>query len=67
MTQKKISDREFVDALNICLKHYSVGDVANSLNFSIPTVRRWSQGKNLPYKTMRPSVLRGILSLLQFE
>lgn len=61
VAQKEISDREFVDAVNICLEHYSVGDIANTILVSTPTVRLWSQGKNLPHQAMRPSALRGIL------
>ena len=61
---KEIGDKEFVDAINSCLKNYSVGDIASTVCVSVPTVRRWSKGENLPHQAMRLPILMGIKNLL---
>ncbi|TSC59667.1 MAG: hypothetical protein LiPW15_687 [Parcubacteria group bacterium LiPW_15] len=60
----EIDDKKFVDAINSCLKDYSVGDVASAVCVSVPTVRRWVNGGNLPHQAMRAPILAGIKHLV---
>lgn len=64
MSAKEIMDKEFVEAINSCLRNYSVGDIASAVLVSVPTVRRWSKGENLPHQAMRSPILAGIKHLL---
>ena len=64
MSGKEIGDKEFVDAINSCLKNYSVGDIASAILVSVSTVRRWARGDNLPHQAMREPILTGIKHLL---
>jgi len=62
--REEIDDKKFVDAINSCLKDYSVGDVASAVCVSVPTARRWAKGENLPHQAMRTPILAGIKHLI---
>jgi excisionase family DNA binding protein len=50
-----ISDEQFVEKLRST--KMTNAEVADTLGVSLPTVRRWRAGKNLPAHAMRPAVV----------
>lgn len=51
-------DLDFVGMLNTVLQEMTTRQVADGLGFSIPTIVRWSQHKNLPHYAVRPMILK---------
>ena len=50
-----ITDTEFVETLRN--SKLTTVELADGLGVSQPTIRRWRNGRNLPYMAMRPSIL----------
>lgn len=55
-------DKGFQDLLNACQAILEMSDreIADALMVSRPTVNRWSNGKNLPHRAVRRSILNWI-------
>ena len=51
-----MSDEEFQLAINILVDKMSVEQLADELLVSLPTIRRWSEGKNLPRRMTRQGI-----------
>lgn len=51
-----IMDEEFVGLLNASER--GVSEIANALSVSLPTVRRWKAGTNLPHQAMRSAAVK---------
>lgn len=41
--------------------------LAHEADVSVPTVRRWANGTNAPYRTLRPLVIQAMVRLLLSE
>ena len=51
-----MSDRVFQWAINVLVDKMSIEQVADELLVSIPTIRRWTEGKNLPRRMTRKTI-----------
>jgi hypothetical protein len=50
-----VTDTEFINALRSA--KMSTVELADGLGVSQPTIRRWRNGRNLPYSPMRPAIM----------
>lgn len=53
-----MTDDAFMLMIRAAVMRTSIEQMAEGLRVSRPTVRRWSEGKNLPHAALRPSVER---------
>jgi len=55
---KILSDQAFIEIINEAIEKSPTRErgVATKIKISIPTVKRWAQGRNLPHHAMRISV-----------
>ena len=51
-----ISDQDFVNAIVKASDMYGDKNLADELCVSLPTIKRWKSGKNLPANAVRKSV-----------
>jgi hypothetical protein len=63
LSDKRISDEEFTEMIAKAVERH--GEMKLHLTFlvSLPTIRRWAQGKNLAHYHVRNSVARAIEKL----
>jgi len=45
----------------------SMGDIADTIRVSLPTVRRWKEGRNLPHPVIRPVTVKTLAQMLAGE
>jgi len=58
---------DFSDKLNAIMKEFglTVEEVADACDVSKPTIERWMNGKNKPYRALRPLVFRKLNELIK--
>ena len=60
-----IEDAEFQKLIVDALTKITLPELADGLHVSFPTLTRWSEGKNLPYRLVRPNVASYIQKKLE--
>jgi hypothetical protein len=57
VANNEVTDQEFIQAINDALRVKSETQIAEELLVTRPTVKRWSEGKNLAHPKMRPPIM----------
>lgn len=52
-----ISDKDFQKEVAEAMKMFTALEIAEYVDVSVPTVRRWADGRNSPHPTMRQLVV----------
>jgi hypothetical protein len=58
-----MTDHTFHQMMKFAVADHGAPALASLMRVSIPTIRRWSEGKNLPHAALRPALQKALSTL----